>query len=59
MTTRISIFRCSLMRASQAKPRCMSGWAAHLKNIETNSSGGGTLFEIFFLFKVLEITEEG
>ena len=39
--------------------RYASGGSAHLKNIETSSSGGGTVCEGAFLFKVLEITVEG
>ena len=30
-----------------------------MKNIETSSSGGGTVCDGAFLFKVLEITVEG
>ena len=48
-----------LTQERQTKPWYASGGSAHLKNIETNSSGEGTVYEGTFLFKLLEITVEG
>ena len=69
MTTRISCLHNNLMRGS-VKPliygRHANPWgvfcgSAQLKNIATNSSGGGTVGDGgFFLFlEILEMTEDG
>ena len=63
LTTRMSFLRSNLVRGSDspqmqgrhAKPRDVSDGSAHLKNMDTNSSGGGVVRADFF-FKMLEIT---
>ena len=37
----------------------VSDGSAHLKNIETSSSGGGTVGDGGVLFRMVEITEDG
>ena len=43
------------MQARHAKPLYVSDGSAHLKNIETSSSGGGTVGKGGFLLKLYSL----